>query len=39
MAKRVTYLIGPDGKIAKVWPSVTPVGHAREILDSLPPAP
>jgi peroxiredoxin Q/BCP len=39
MAKRVTYLIGPDGKIAKVWPSVTPAGHAREILDSLPPAP
>jgi peroxiredoxin Q/BCP len=39
MAKRVTYLIGPDGNIAKVWPSVTPVGHAREILSSLPPAP
>lgn len=39
MARRVTYLIGPDGTIAKVWPSVTPVGHAREILQALPPAP
>lgn len=38
MARRVTYLIGPDGTIAKVWPSVTPAGHAREILAAIPPA-
>jgi peroxiredoxin Q/BCP len=37
MARRVTYLIGPDGKIAKVWPSVSPAGHAREVLSSIPP--
>lgn len=35
--KRVTYLIDPDGKVAKVWPSVTPVGHAREVLEAIPP--
>ena len=32
MAKRVTYLIGKDGRVARVWPSVTPTGHAQEIL-------
>jgi peroxiredoxin Q/BCP len=32
LAKRVTYLIGKDGRIARVWPSVTPTGHAQEIL-------
>ena len=31
-AKRVTYLVGKDGRIARVWPSVTPTGHAQEIL-------
>jgi peroxiredoxin Q/BCP len=31
-AKRMTYLIGKDGKVKKVWPKVTPVGHAGEIL-------
>jgi peroxiredoxin Q/BCP len=31
-AKRITYLIGKDGNIAHVWPDVTPVGHANEIL-------
>jgi thioredoxin-dependent peroxiredoxin len=31
-AARVTYLIGKDGKIQHVWPKVTPVGHAAEIL-------
>jgi peroxiredoxin Q/BCP len=32
IAHRVTYLIGKDGKIAHVWPSVNPTGHAAEIL-------
>jgi peroxiredoxin Q/BCP len=31
-AKRVTYLIGKDGKIKYVWPKVNPVGHSAEIL-------
>jgi thioredoxin-dependent peroxiredoxin len=31
-AKRITYLIGKDGKVKHVWPKVTPVGHASEIL-------
>ena len=32
---RVTFLIGPDGKIRKIWPAVKPVDHAREILAAL----
>jgi peroxiredoxin Q/BCP len=32
MMSRVTYLIGPDGKIAKVYPNVTPSTHAAEVL-------
>ena len=31
-ARRITYLIGKDGKIKHVWPKVTPVGHAQEVL-------
>ncbi len=30
--RRVTYLIDRDGKIAKIYPSVSPKEHAREIL-------
>lgn len=29
---RVTYLIGSDGRIAKVWPKVSVDGHAAEVL-------
>ena len=32
---RVTFLIGPDGRIKKIWPKVTPEGHAQEILAAL----
>ena len=32
---RVTFLIGPDGKIKKVWSAVKPAEHAREILAAL----
>lgn len=32
---RVTFLIGPDGKIAKIWPSVKPDEHAAEVLKEL----
>jgi thioredoxin-dependent peroxiredoxin len=31
--KRVTYLIDEKGKIAAVWPKVSPAEHAKEILD------
>jgi thioredoxin-dependent peroxiredoxin len=32
---RVTFLIGPDGKIRKIWPKVKPVDHAQEVLAAL----
>jgi len=32
---RSTFLVGPDGKIRKVWPKVSPETHAAEILASL----
>ena len=39
--QRSTFVVGPDGKIEKVWPKVTPDGHAQEVLEylkSVPPA-
>jgi thioredoxin-dependent peroxiredoxin len=32
---RVTFLIGPDGRIKKIWPSVKPEEHAAEVLAAL----
>lgn len=32
---RVTFLIGPDGKIKKIWPKVKPAEHAAEVLAAL----
>jgi peroxiredoxin Q/BCP len=32
---RVTFLIGPDGKIKKIWPLVKPEEHVAEILAVL----
>ena len=32
---RVTFLIGPDGRIKKIWPQVKPEEHAAEVLASL----
>jgi peroxiredoxin Q/BCP len=29
---RVTFLIGPDGRIKKIWPKVKPGEHAAEVL-------
>ena len=29
---RITYLLGPDGRIARVWPKVKVTGHAEEVL-------
>jgi peroxiredoxin Q/BCP len=33
--KRISYLIGPDGKIAKVYPKVSPTEHGAEILKDI----
>ncbi len=32
---RVTFLIGPDGRIKKVWPAVNPEIHADEVIAAL----
>ncbi len=32
---RVTFLIGPDGRIRQIWPSVKPEEHAAEVLAAL----
>ena len=31
---RNTYLIGPDGKIARIWEKVRVAGHAQEVLEA-----
>lgn len=35
MANRNTFLIDPSGKIVKVWTSVSPMGHSKEVLEAL----
>ena len=32
---RATFLIGTDGRIARVWPKVKVEGHAEEVLDAV----
>ena len=32
---RITFLIGPDGRIKKIWPKVKPAEHAKEVLAAL----
>jgi len=32
---RITYLIGPDGRIAQAWPKVKVDGHAAEVLTAV----
>jgi len=32
---RVTFLIGPDGRIKRIWPQVKPEEHAEEVLAAL----
>jgi peroxiredoxin Q/BCP len=32
---RVTFLIGPDGRIRKIWPAVKPAEHPIEVLAAL----
>jgi peroxiredoxin Q/BCP len=35
MTKRISYLIDPQGMIAKTYPNVDPAMHAKEILDDV----
>ena len=32
---RSTFLIGPDGKVKRVWESVNPKGHAAQVLEAI----
>jgi peroxiredoxin Q/BCP len=34
-AKRVTFLVSPEGKIVHVFPKVSPTGHSKEVMDKL----
>jgi peroxiredoxin Q/BCP len=34
-AKRRTFLIGPDGKIVRIWLNVKVEGHAEEVLAAI----
>jgi peroxiredoxin Q/BCP len=36
VAKRISYLVGPDGKVKKAYGSVTPASHASDVLGDLP---
>ena len=33
--ERTTFVIGPDGRVLRVWRKVRVEGHARQVLDSL----
>ena len=33
--ERTTILVGPDGKVRKVWPKVKVPGHAKDVLDAV----
>ncbi|HET7562334.1 MAG TPA: peroxiredoxin, partial [Rhodanobacteraceae bacterium] len=33
---RSTFLIGPDGKLAKEWRGVKVPGHAQAVLETIP---
>jgi len=34
-ARRSTFLVDEKGKIARVWPTVSPAGHAQAVLEAL----
>jgi len=34
-ARRISYLVGADGKVLKVYPKVSPASHAKEVLEDL----
>jgi peroxiredoxin Q/BCP len=33
--ERSTFLIGPDGRIARIWSKVKVPGHAQEVLEAV----
>ena len=35
VAKRRTYLVGPDGRIAHIWPDVQIGGHADDVVATI----
>ena len=35
VARRISYLVGPDGKVVKAYTAVNPGTHAREVLNDL----
>jgi len=35
MTSRVTFLVGKDGRILRVWPDVDPSVHADEVLAAI----
>lgn len=35
MASRVTFLVGADGRVARVWPDVDPGVHAKQVLAAV----
>jgi len=35
MSARVTFLIGPDGRVARVYPAVDPAIHVDEVIEAL----
>lgn len=35
VAQRVSFLVGPDGRIVEVWPTVKPKRHAAEVLEAV----
>jgi len=37
VARRISYVVGPDGKVLKAYAAVTPATHARDVLGDLPP--
>lgn len=36
VARRVSYLVGPDGKVQQVFATVNPATHAKDVLGGLP---
>lgn len=36
MARRISYLVGPDGKVREAFGAVTPSSHATDVLRTLP---
>lgn len=34
-SNRITYVIDPDGRVARVYADVKPEGHPREVLEAL----